>query len=235
MSDWGAFDEAFIHEPGGHRIMGRRVRPFSYYHLLILEVIDSPLYPLPRKRKDGAAEPRPPGVADLELAARICQCDFREAEKRLPRWQRWAKWSPGWWWRLFRCARGAGLKELAAWNAYIADYFTVPEIDSIGGQSVGRSKFESFPSVFSPVIALIFQTGWAPEKVWMLSCAEVQWYGVGLRWFSGKEGLRLVDEQGREIREGIQRMREAGVYPEINPADLAALRKRLAGPVPGKS
>ena len=213
---WAEYEEAFCHTPAAHRIMGRLVRPFSYYHLFYLRLIESPLLGL-----GGRAV----GVADVEIASRICAVGtYGAVDECLPRWRRWGRWSRWnvcWWWRLWRHGRHLAA-ECAAFEAYVDDYVTVPETHGdmqAGGGKVGgagQRVYERFPSTLAPICGLIYWTKWPAAVCWMLPMGQVHWYLMGFRWYKG-EDTKLVDEQDREFRAHLTKLRgqQAASGPEV--------------------
>ena len=203
---WTEFEEAFCHTPAKHRIMGRRMAPFSYYHLFVLRLIESPLLGL---GDHGVS------VADVEIASQICSIsEYGKVDEMLPRWRRRARFArvnPIWWVRLWVYGRNLA-KQYHRFEEYVSDYVTAPETHGdlqagAGGESpVAKRVYERFPSPLAQVAGLIYWTKWPEEKCWMMPMGQVHWYIIAMRWYKG-EDTKLVDEQDREFRAHIAAQR----------------------------
>ena len=105
------FAEAFLHA-GCHRILGKKLKPFSFWHKLQLEWINS-------KMLLGGGEPW-----DLWLAVQICQSEYPTPAKLPP-----SKLSSAWqlWWNIRNCRTKWG-KEQEAFQQYLSDYYSPPKL-----------------------------------------------------------------------------------------------------------
>lgn len=115
------FAEAFLHEGRPARVMGMRLRPFSYWHKVQLEYVQS-------KVLLGGA-----GLWDAWVAAKICATEYprnaifrkKYSNLRLLAWHARHGW---------RCLRN----ELAKLNAHIADFASPPKLWSGKGSSESK-------------------------------------------------------------------------------------------------
>lgn len=205
---WPDFEEAFIHtESGGRwhrRVMGVRLRPFCAYHALWLEAVASPLW---------VGGPKPPSLADLALAARICACDYGEATRAVRR--------PGWWRKLAFLARvpRAG-REFAAWRDYITDYLSPPRKGGAKTKAPDpndpmarfgiREKHErhgrnyaDLPGPLTLVAGLMHLGHVPPKEAWMMPYSEAEWLLAALHYQAGHE-ISVMGEHDREWARGLK-------------------------------
>ncbi len=212
MGDWTSFEEAFIHTDD-HRVLGRKLRPFSLYHQLILEAIGSPVM----------SADRPVTLIDLEIASRVCASDYggyRSAGRR-------SGWLGKLWW-LARALRADTQKEMLAMDRYFKDYTSVPDRWENGGEVKGSGKaYSEFPAPLSVVGCLMangFQAG-DEKKVWMTPLGAAHWYCATFLRMDGAD-LKLMTEHDREFIEGFKREQEKqrreqeeGEEPEEDPGE----------------
>jgi hypothetical protein len=168
------FDERFVEAfyprlPGSqcHRVFGRRLRPFCFWHKLQLELLDSPLI-------TGG----PVSLFDLDVATRICRTRYRE-RVTLPKVSTWNKWT--WPLRL----RGNLAREAKKFEEYLGDYYSPPKFWPKDGGEDNPQLDESLHFVLMVVKA----TGWPQEYVWEMPIGEVQWITAGLQVLEGAECL----------------------------------------------
>jgi tellurite resistance protein len=115
------FAEAFLHEGRAARVLGMRLRPFSYWHKVQLEYVQS-------KVLLGGA-----GLWDLWVAAKICGTEyplnarFRKTYSNL--WMLW--WHACYGWRNVQ-------REAEKLTAHIADFASPPKLWGGGGGSKER-------------------------------------------------------------------------------------------------
>jgi hypothetical protein len=171
------FDERFVEAlaHAEHRIMGERLAPFSAWHELNLQLIDSPLL---------TGEPCSWG--DLVAAVRVCVTRYRSgcptpdlAPRGLAKW-RW-KW---------RMARGDLRRELAAFGRYLDDYYSPPKFwknDHLRkeGELAAAERDREFDEILEGVCFLWHQTGAPLELIWNMPVGEARWYGAQIgKWVS---------------------------------------------------
>ena len=120
------FAEAFLHEGRPARVMGRRLRPFSYWHKVQLEYVQSKVL-LGGAGRGGA------GLWDAWVAAKVCSTEypqnasFRKGYSNL--WMLW--WHAVYGWR-------SAKRELDKLTAHIADFASPPKLWSGKGSSKVR-------------------------------------------------------------------------------------------------
>lgn len=174
--DWDSFGESFAHDE--HRVMGRKLRPFCLYYRLWMRIIGSPF----------VHADKPVGVADLELASRLCSCAFGEAEKSLRRRpgriERWAR-------ALWMLWPGALEREAKKMIAYLRDTATGPDY-APGGESR-----EEFPMEVLGVAALMMHGKFSREDAWMLPFGEGVWMRAAFDLLQGGKPEVLTPEQKR--------------------------------------
>jgi len=115
------FAEAFLHEGRPARVMGRRLRPFSYWHKVQLEYVQS-------KVLLGGA-----GLWDAWVAAKICSTEYpQNASFRKSYSNLWMLcWHARYGWRSVK-------RELDKLSAHIADFASPPKLWSGKGSSKER-------------------------------------------------------------------------------------------------
>ena len=185
---WIEFKESFVNVE--HRVLGRKLRPFCLYYQFWLDVLDSPL---PRGE--------PSTLADLEVASRVCTCRYGEGERAVRRLGTLGKaaWAARW-------AFANTAREFARFDAYLRDWFAPPETRIKPPETADGRTFEQFPQTLSLACAVIKNTGWPPERVWMLPIGQVHWYLAGFLRMDGVE-TGLITPQDREFMDGIARER----------------------------
>lgn len=189
------FYEAFVHV--SHRVMGRKLQPFTLRHRLWLEAMDSPLV------TGGRAT-----LMDLELASVVCSIPFRDLDRRMP--VLLAR-GPGPWTRLsflWRFWRRAAAREYAGFQEYFIDHGCPPSTH--GGSSATKDGkiYESLPGLLGLVTALARGSGWEPETIWGLSPGAAEWYLAGIFTHRGAD-MKIKSEHDEEFEEGMRREREA--------------------------
>lgn len=115
------FAEAFLHEGGATQVMGVRLRPFSYWHKMQLEYVQS-------KVLLGGA-----GLWDVWVAAQICATEYpRNANFRKSYSNLWMLcWHAKYGWRSLP-------RELGKLMAHMSEYASPPKLWGGGGGSKER-------------------------------------------------------------------------------------------------
>jgi hypothetical protein len=117
------FAEALLHEPGGHKVLGRRLRPFSLWHRLQLEYANS------RLLLGGA------GLWDLWCAVQVCCTQY-------PKRAAWGPWRPLWhafWWLRYGWRPNWYIRrEMGRFVRYVEDYASHPKYWGGKGSSMRR-------------------------------------------------------------------------------------------------
>jgi hypothetical protein len=103
------FAESFLHA-SRHSVFGFKLKPFSYWHRLQLEWIDS-------KVLIGGAT-----LWDIYLAAKICSSEYPHAAQL----KELSSWKALWW--HFRTFRKNATDELYRFYSYVADYNAPPKL-----------------------------------------------------------------------------------------------------------
>jgi len=215
----GRFAEAFLHLPE-HRVMGRVLRPFSMWHKLQLEYANSPLL------AGGDVL-----VSDLVHAVEVCSTQYPMlAVSRFPErgWRRWL-------WMLW-AERVDLRREKEAFDAYAADYCSLPKIES----SKKGEKTPDMDDCLSDVGLYRKMTGCRREEPWDIPLGELYWMNA---MFSRSEGAdfsivtpieeerkaRLRKARDAKIVEIRDRLIAEGMEPSAAPAAaLAEYRNSLA-------
>lgn len=193
------FAEAFLHKP--HRIFGRNLRPFSTWHRLQLEWIDS-------KMLLGN-----PSKWDVYSAALICQSEYPHAAD--------VATLRGWralWWHL-RHLLIPWRKEVRKFYDYLEDYASPPKL--WGGKSSSRKKLaealeelyavtkdpdharlaakthheaslqdaeeKQIDDTLASVASYVHLTGRPPKEAWDLPIGELGWMTIALAKREGAE------------------------------------------------
>ena len=138
MTNRERFCEAFAHI--SHRVMGRRLEPFSLRHRFWLEALESPLM------SGGTAT-----LVDLEMAARICAMPFARLDREVPRM---LARGPGWGAKagfLWRMLRGSAVVEYRLFQDYFMDHGCPPATHGSAPVSKGGKRYEGMPGILGLV------------------------------------------------------------------------------------
>ncbi len=189
------FSEAWWN--GDHNLCRRRLRPFSLWHYTYLQFVSSPLTPWGPKTEIT--------WADLEQASRICRLGYLE---QLP-----AKVNPildGI--RLFIIMSKTTLeKEVAAFRAYIDDYFSPPRFNEWKTEHP-IMKRGGPPDTLSVASAVLMMFGGGPETekyVWEMPIGQAYWYASTLHYNRGA-GLDYMTARDEEWRQFLRKQRAEG-------------------------
>jgi hypothetical protein len=106
----GRFLEAFFNRP--HKLLGLTLRPFSFWHKLQLEKVNSPLML-------GV----PVSYQDMEFAANVCRSSYPDVVAPVERSTRWSRYK-----LLWRTATTDLQCEMNAFSDYVNDYLSPPKI-----------------------------------------------------------------------------------------------------------
>lgn len=161
----------------GHRVCGVLVRPFSHWHMVQLQAIQSPLL--------GASERLPwGGAADLAFASGVCRTQFPQT------------FSPptgirGLLWRMRTAWRVRDVQKIvdanAAWAAYISDCTQSAEV----AQAAGNCRCR-VPAPLA-VVSRLIRFGIVHGEAWDLPVGYARWLFYGLSEANGAQ-LDLVDD-----------------------------------------
>lgn len=206
-SQWSTYHEAFVNVI--HKVMGRKLRPFSLYHQLWLEVIGSPL--LDREKTSTPS--------DLEIATRICSADYGEVEHQV-------KLPPpllfGWRWRGQKFDR-----EMMKFVAYLNDYNSQPDV--VSAQSRPQTKgnvgdTSTWPDSLGIVCSLM-RNGFSEQTAWMCPVGKAVWYSCGFARAEGGD-IRVKSALESEFERRIKQQIKSGELDPIAEGEI----KWSAGP-----
>lgn len=195
MTNRERFFEAFAHV--SHRVMGRRLEPFSLRHRFWLEAMESPLV------TGGRAN-----LVDLEMASRVCAMPFRTLNHAVPEM---CLRGPSLWAQLRflrRLCGGSVAREYAAFQEYFLDHGCPPATHHAPVVTSGGKSYESMPGILGLVTAVARGSGWDPETIWALSPGGAEWYLAGIFTHRGVD-MRIKSEHDEEFEAAFRREREA--------------------------
>ena len=202
-----AFAEAFLHalaspfranDPwSGHKVLGRRLRPFCLWHSFLLEQMGSPFV-------TGAGVT----AADLSRAVAVCRCRYGGVS-RTPRFSLAAFWKV--------LGRGLG-SEVQLFREYVADFQTRPDYRVIpprGATGPARGQAPEYLRLVAEVIAM---TRCSRQEAWEMPVGEARWwFALGLK--NRGADLDFADAEQRAAEE-----REIAALKARNPGLHEALR-----------
>lgn len=147
-----------------HRVLGLRLRPFSLWHLALLQEIDSPLLIPLRKDEPCAAGPR-----DLARAVRICRLRWPQID-----------WKGDFDLRVLCALLGGFTKHLAAFAEYVKDFQASPEYIVIpperNGNEPPRAPRGAPPAILRTLREVIQVTGCSRSDAWDMPVGEARWW-----------------------------------------------------------
>ena len=191
------FAEAVAHKPGGHVVLGQRLRPFSFWHAANLDFIQSPF----------AGHPGPLDFSALYLAAKSCQLKYpatiatagRARLKRLCGSHRADLFLTTLrYGRKFQSKPEFRLHEISKFSAYLADYMTCgPIIASKEG-----SKPVKVPWYLYYAAMLVKHAGYTKAQAWDAPVAESQWW-ITATMIAGGTEVDLMSAEDRETLRAI--------------------------------
>lgn len=153
----------------GHKVLGRYLRPYSYWHAFLLDAIGSPF----------AGHPVPFGVVPLIKAAEVCAL----SHPNFPHARGWA------WLRQVRAKqlyRDTWLSEQAKFTAYNADYTSFPQLlEQEDSQPIKT------PWYLYSVTRLQSACGMTESQAWNTPVCEGQWLCIASLETAGQT-IKLV-------------------------------------------
>ncbi len=167
---------------GGGRLLGRRVRPFSHWHALLLSAIESPVL----------LSPNAVSMDNVLIALRVCGTKWPDipnlgytipdaGQKLL------AKWRP------------ARLHNSAGWlGEYLSEFTSRPEFYL--SESAKNGEGFTAPPLLSTVSYLIGK-GFTEERAWNMSLGEASWYEATLLERDGAKLRFSYEEEATEEEE----------------------------------
>ncbi len=188
--------EALVHQRS-HRVLGKRLKPFSIWHRTQFEAFGLPFF----------SEPELATPHDLRIAVAICQTQFPDLLK-IPnlsgirrKWMRIVD--------LTRFGQGTFHRELGKLYCYFADYYSCPIVENIkDGDSVREPDMDEALSVVANYRAC---TNCPREEPWNLPIGELYWMHVTLSRQKGAEfSIRttVIDQAIVEAKKSIQAKKE---------------------------
>ena len=178
-----SFVEAFVSKPGGHVVLGKRLKPLCTWHVLQLQYVQSPL------AGGGAVS-----WGDLELAVEICRTQFPESARPVG-WNPWRAW-----WRQVR--RQTLGRAVQSFEVYAADYASAPEIQVEETQSKSM-KMPDMDTLLQEVAMYRKASGCPREEAWNVPVGELAWMNAA---WARAEGAKFSIMTPLE-REAIARMK----------------------------
>lgn len=187
------FAESFLNRDD-HVVLGRRLLPLSLWHMVQLEIAQSPYFL-------GGAFPTP---RDLRLAVTVCTTPF-------PRLPDLSGQSLVWdWLKSWRCDF---LTETARFRAYLEDFNALPMLwREEQKRSPGSRETVGLPWALGIVAGLCGSTGWSAETAWNLPVGQAYWYHVAFAMQRGCSVDLLSDGEllAIETVKAKRAMRRAG-------------------------
>lgn len=168
--------------PRGHRLLGRRLRPYCFAHAAWLTAL----------RSTAVLSPGAETLSDLIIASRICASNsFDQIERR--------------------CARGLSLRDRievigclcfprrlralrAAWGSYVRHHRSMPRLWRKPGAGTATA-----PNELAYVVAMGKAFGQWPGDLWFKPMGEVLHYGAALR--DGRDILFWTDKDEEVMAE----------------------------------
>jgi hypothetical protein len=184
------FAESFLNRDD-HVVLRRRLLPLSLWHLLNLEIAQSPYF------LGGSF----PTTKDLRLAVAVCTTSF----PRLPDLSgRRLIWN---WLRTWNCRF---LIETAKFRAYLEDFNALPQLwRQEEKRTPGAREAVGLPWALAIVSGICGSTGWSAETAWNLPVGQAYWYHVAFAMQKGA-GVDLLSEGEMLAIEKVRARRAAG-------------------------
>jgi len=207
-----AFLEAFIHAE--HEVCGYRLKPYSAAHVLALSAINSPF-------AVGVVDPENLTPGNVIAAAKICAS--REPLKARIK----VTWKDRLTFLRMRLWPGYLLQEIEGLNAYITDFFTLPETwrpiddpldpipsnDRVGG-----------PWLLGRILSVISQTSVTLEEALRLPLGQLFWIGAGLAELHGQ---KVFADEVNEL-EGLDQPVPADIVAKLEGQRAERMKRRKA-------
>lgn len=173
-----SFAESLINER--HWICARRLRPFSAWHVTLLQTLDSPyLYP---GRKIEAH--------DALTLLGICSLPYGRTRTRRPH-------NPISWWQTRQQERFERVNEKIL--RYIGDYLQKPEFAiHVPESSEAPSRRGQPPEMLQAVWDVIYATKWPEQLVWQLPMGILYWYQMMA--LKEKYDVDVIDEAEKKLQ-----------------------------------
>jgi hypothetical protein len=179
---------AFIDGGVSHRLLGVRLRPFSLWHLLLLQTLDSPFL-----RKGQV------GLHDLRTAIGICRLRFGQSRVRRP--------SLG---LVLLCRKGAFHDAVCDFLSYTGGYLYKPDYSIVPSKYSTPGKVSGAPEIFRLASDVIGWSHWTEDHVWNMAPGRAQWYRSSALRAIGAD----VDFVSQADRDFEAAMKAAGLKPK---------------------
>jgi hypothetical protein len=177
------FGEAWVNST--HRVLGKKLLPFSLWHRFQLLLLDSPFL-----------ENQIPQPIQLEQAVRACRLVYPNTIDAKIR-----PWSFRW-----RLAGRNYLNECLAFDAYMRDYYSIPEFLP-STKKYHQTEINHPPPeemrIFSAVATM---TGWSEEKIWNMPIGQAYWYAAG-HWYQAGRELDFLTPEHLVLKKRIEAMK----------------------------
>jgi hypothetical protein len=225
------YAEGMLHEPRGHRVLGKRLRPYSLWHRLQLEYTQS-------KVLLGGAK-----MWDLWCAVQICRTEYPVRAGWDARWGMWnglwhRLWKMRYGWRGKRWTGRYFAGEMRKFVAYVGDYQSGPKLWGGKGSAVirygealealgrelgdeamieeGQAAAEHGESMGSEgrdidetleQVGIAVKLGGLPlERAWNMAGGELGWLNVALlKMEGGKINIWTPTEEERFAKHKLER------------------------------
>lgn len=175
-----AFAESFINER--HWIAGRRVRPFSAWHIALLQTLKSPYL-----IAEAAIEPH-----DALTLIAVCSLPYGRSRTRRPR-------NPLSWLST-RNKKGFERLNQRILN-YIGDFLQKPEFAIHVTEQGNSPRRGQPPEILQAVWDVIFATKWPEHIAWELPIGVLYWYQVMA--LKEKYDVDIIDDEERALQEKL--------------------------------
>lgn len=176
------FQEAWVHAPNGHTILGRKLHPLSALDILTLEALDSPFL-------------RPPSTAeasDLIIAVWIlsndppadCTLGNLELDDRGKKW-------------LEEQAEHLDMKrDCAAMDVYMQDFYSLPEMM----RPMEKSPIGALgaPWQLTSVVAVVRALHIPLREAWTMGIGQLLWYRSALEEQENPDS-RIISPERRQM------------------------------------
>lgn len=177
------FAESWINST--HRVLGRKLRPFSLWHRFQLEILDSPI--LSGKKIEHL---------DLERACRCCQLQYPN-----PITAGINGWSLRW-----RLAGRDFALEVQKFGTYLEDYFAPPKFLPSIRKVHQPEVIHPPPEAIRILSAVIDLTKWPENKIWDMPIGQAYWYAAG-QWYQDGAELDFLTPEHLVLRDRIAAMK----------------------------
>lgn len=180
--------EAFVHAPGGHTILGRKLHPLCALDLLSLEAVNSPVL-----LDGGKISP-----ADLILAVWIFSNDY-PLDCTIESLEPPVEWVKS------LVATIDMARDCVALKKHFDDHFALPEVmrDIAGKPMTPRGT----PWMMSHVLAIVRHLHVTLYDAWTMSFGQLAWYSCAIEEMDDPE-VRII---GPELREQMEAAKNAKV------------------------